>query len=304
MRKLSVVISAYNEESKIEACLKSADFADEIVLVNNSSTDRTEEIARKYTNNIYKQKNNPLAIDLQKNFGFSKASHEWILSLDADEEISKELADEIKVLIKKNIKENGFYVPRKNFTFGKWMEHTGWYPDHQLRLFKKGKGEFLDKHVHEKIKIEGEVGYLKNHILHQNYETISQFIHRAIDLYCPNEAEYLMHKGYVFSPFDAIRFPLDEFLSRFFAREGYKDGFHGLMLSLLMAFYRFIVFALIWEKQGFKEVKDENFLENTTSEFKRANKEITFWIDKEKQEKIKNPVKKNLYRISRKIRIN
>ena len=199
---------------------------------------------------------------------------------------------------------NGYWIPRKNFTFGKWIEHTGWYPDHQLRLFRKGKGEFLDKHVHEKIKIEGEVGYLKNHILHQNYQTIPQFIHRAIDLYCPSEADYLINKGYVFSAFDAIRFPLDEFLSRFFTREGYKDGFHGLMLSLLMAFYRFIVFALIWEKQGFKEVKDDNFLANTTKELKRANKEIMFWTQEEKQKQIKNPVKKNLYKISRKIRLN
>jgi len=304
MSKLSVVVSAYNEENKIETCLKSSGFADEIIIVNNSSTDKTEEIARKYTKNIYEQKNDPTAIDLQKNFGFSKATGDWILSLDADEEVSKELADEIKTLIKKNPKENGFWIPRKNFTFGKWTEHAGWYPDHQLRLFRKDKGEFLDKHVHEKIKIEGEAGYLKNHILHKNYETIPQFIHRAIDLYCPSEADYLIHKGYVFSPFDAIRFPLDEFLSRFFTREGYKDGFHGLMLSLLMAFYRFIVLALIWEKQGFKEVKDENFLENTGKELKRGSKEIIFWANEEKQKQIKNPIKKNLYKISRKIHLN
>jgi len=304
MSKISVVISAYNEEEKIEACLKSALFADEIVLVDNSSTDKTAEIANQYTKNIYKQKNDPSRIDIQKNFGFSKATGDWILSLDADEEVSKELADEIKVLIKNNVKESGFWIPRKNFTFGKWIEHTGWYPDHQLRFFRKGKGRFLDKHVHEKIKIEGEVGYLKNHILHHNYQTIPQFVHRAIDLYCPSEAEYLIDKGYIFSPFDAIRFPLDEFLSRFFTREGYKDGFHGLMLSILMAIYRFIVFALIWEKQGFKEVKDDNFLKNTAKELKRANKEIMFWTQEEKQKQIKNPVKKNLYKISRKIRLN
>ncbi len=312
MSKLSIVISAYNEENKIEACLKSAGFADEIIVVNNSSTDKTEEIARKYTKNIYKQENNPLAIDLQKNFGFSKATGDWTLSLDADEEVSPELADELKNVLKNrqssivNHKSevNGYWIPRKNFTFGKWIEHTGWYPDHQLRLFRKGKGKFLDKHVHEKIKIEGEVGYLKNHILHQNYQNISQFIHRAIDLYCPSEADYLIEKGYVFSPFDAIRFPLDEFLSRFFTREGYKDGFHGLMLSFLMAFYRFIVFALIWEKQGFKEVKGDNFLANTAKELKRANKEIMYWTKEETQKQIKNPIKKNLYKISRKIRLN
>src|ERR1035437_784307 len=115
MSKLSVVISAFNEENKIEACLKSIGFADEIIVVNNSSTDKTEEIAGKYTKNIYKQKNDPLSIDIQKNFGFSKASGDWVLSLDADEEVSKELADEIKARIKNNVKENVLWVPRTRF---------------------------------------------------------------------------------------------------------------------------------------------------------------------------------------------
>jgi len=304
MSKLSVVISAFNEENKIEACLKSIGFADEIIVVNNSSTDKTEEIARKYTKNIYKQENNPLAIDLQKNFGFSKATGDWILSLDADEEVSKELADEIKALIKNNVKENGFWIPRKNYIFGKWIQYSGWYPDYQLRLFRKGKGKYIDKHVHEDLSVDGGTANLKNHIIHHNYGTIGDFINKTVDLYAKNEAEEKLRKGYSFSYFDAIRFPLGEFLSRFFARKGYKDGFHGLMLALLMSFYHLIVFAFIWEKRGFKEYEGKEFLGDTEKEFERAGKEIFFWISKEKAEAIKNPVKKNLYKILRKFRLN
>ena len=318
MSKISVVISAYNEEEKIEACLKSVDFADEIIVVNNSSTDKTEEIAKKYTRNIYEQKNDPSAIDLQKNFSFSKATGDWILSLDADEEVSKELADEIRQVLDrssslsenpktKNEEQraiNGYWIPRKNYIFGKWIEHSGWYPDYQLRFFRKGKGKYTNKHVHEDLSIDGETMNLNNHIIHQNYDTIGDFINKTVNLYAVNEAEEKLRKGYSFSYFDAIRFPLGEFLSRFFARKGYKDGFHGLMLALLMSFYHLIVFAFIWEKKGFKEYEGEKFLDNTEKEFRRAGKEIFFWISKEKMEDIKNPIKKNLYKISRKIRLN
>ncbi len=322
MSKLSVVISAYNEENKIETCLKSADFADEIVFIDNSSTDKTEEIAGKYTKNIYKQKNDPACIDLQKNFGFSKATGDWILSLDADEEVSPELAKEIREVlgnrqssipglakrsgagVNRNSSVNGYWIPRKNIIFGKFIEYTGWYPDPQLRLFRKGKAKFVKAHVHEPVKLEGESDYLKNHLIHHHYDNIGEFLSKTVSFYAPNEAEDYLDKGYMFSYFDAVRFPLNEFLSRFFARKGYKDGFHGLMLSILMAFYHFLIFAFIWEKKEFKEYEGKEFLNDTQKEFKRAGKEIFFWITKEKIEAFKNPIKKNLYKISRKIRLN
>jgi len=233
MSKVSAVISAYNEEKNIEQCLKSLAFADEIIVVDNSSTDKTAEIAKKYTAKVFSQKNNPAEIDLQKNFGFEKATGDWILSIDADEDVSKELAEEIKSKIKNQKAEiNGYWIPRKNIIFGKFIEHTGWYPDPQLRLFKKGKGKYVKAHVHEALKLEGESVYLKEFIIHHHYETITQFIRRTVDIYAPNEAQDYLDKGYQFSAFDAVRFPLNEFISRFFARKGYKDGFYGLMLSL------------------------------------------------------------------------
>jgi hypothetical protein len=121
-------------------------------------------------------------------------------------------------------------------------------------------------------------------------------------IYAPNEAESLLTNGYKFSYFDVIRFPLNDFMVWFFARKGYKDGFHGLVLALMQAFYHFLVFAFIWEKQGFKEYDKQDFLKDTEAEFRKAGREILFWTTKEKLEALKNPVKRSLQKISNKLR--
>ena len=306
MSKVSAVISAYNEEKNIQRCLDSLSFADEIVVVDNSSSDNTAEIAKKYTEKIFTQKNNPGQIDIQKNFGFEKTSSDWILSIDADEEVSKELSEEIKKILNSKPSSvaniNGFWIPRKNYMFGKWIkENTGWYPDYQLRLFRKGKGKYQSQHVHEDLSVEGETEKLKQHIIHHNYDSIEQYVKKIL-IYAPNEAKNKLENGYVFSYFDAIHFPVSDFLTWFFARKGYKDGFYGLMLALMQAFYHFLVFAFIWEKQGFKEYDKDDFLEQTDREFKKSGKEIVFWVSKEKLESIKNPIKRNLQKISGKLR--
>lgn len=300
MSRISVVISAFNEESRIEECLSSVKFADEIIFINNSSTDKTLEIAKKFTSKIFTKPNN-LMLNVNKNFGFTRATGDWILSLDADERVTPELQKEIiSVTNSSTSKADGYWIPRKNIIFGKWIKHTGWYPDYQLRLFKKGKGQFEEKHVHEMLKLNGEAGYLKNPMLHINYETIEQFLHKLINIYTPNESEQLLLSGYIFDWRDAIRFPAREFISRYFAREGYKDGFHGLVLSLLMAFYHFMVFAYIWEKQKFKET-DENVLKLTENEFKDIVKKTNYWITTEKIEQCKNSISKILLKMKRKL---
>jgi len=302
MNKISAVVSVYNEERNIERCLKSLAFADEIIVVDNDSTDKTSELARRYTNKIFAQKNDPTKIDLQKNFGFEKATGDWILSVDADEEISPELAQEIKSEIKSKKSEiNGYYVPRKNIIFGKWIQHSGWYPDFQLRLFRKGKGKFTKVHVHEPLSLDGKAGYLKNVLIHHNYESVYQFLQRAINVYIPNEAKNYIDKGYVFDWKDAIKFPVNEFLNRFFAREGYKDGFHGLILSLLMGFYHFAVFVYIWEELKFKEVEGDNLLTETKEEIKKSYRDLSFWFSKEIVKNEKNRIKKLIHKLTGKV---
>ncbi|MEX2007773.1 MAG: glycosyltransferase family 2 protein [Candidatus Levyibacteriota bacterium] len=296
MTRLSVVISAYNAQDKIEDCLKSIRFADEIILVDNSSSDKTVEIAKKYTSKIFDRPNNPM-LNVNKNYGFSKATGEWILCLDDDERVTTELEKEIKEVLKVSVgKFDGYFIPRKNIIFGKWIEHTGWYPDPQLRLFRRAKGKFEEKHVHEMVKVNGEVGTLSEPMLHYNYQTVSQFLYKMSNIYVPNEAEVLINKGYKVNFADAIKFPLKEFLARFFAQEGYRDGFHGLMLSLLMAFYHLCVFAFVWEKQGFSEIEKGNILQKTTHEMQTASKELKFWLRNEKIKNTKNPAKKIFYK--------
>lgn len=300
MSKLSVVISAYNEEEKIKDCLESVKWADEIILVDNSSSDKTRNVAKNYTSKIFKKENN-LMLNINKNFGFTKATCDWILSLDADERVTSELALEIKYQMSniKNEEISGYWIPRKNIIFGKWIEYMGWYPDYQLRLIRRTKGKYPERHVHEMIAVEGETAHLKENIIHYNFETVSQFLRKHIVIYAPNEASELLRKGYNLDWKDLIRFPLNEFLSRFFARKGYKEGFHGLIISMLMAFYHLVIFALIWEKKGFDSIKVEKILDNTEKELKKSHKEIMYWVLNEKIERTKNLVSKTYLKVKK-----
>src|SRR3990167_405928 len=160
--KISVVISAFNEEDKIEDCLASAKLiADEIIFVDNTSNDKTVVIAKKYTTKIFIRPNDPVMINRNKNFGFTKVTGDWILSLDADERLTPELIREIRSKISVN-QFSGYEIPRKNIIFGKWIKHSIWWPDYNLRLFRKGKGKFPLAHVHEKLEVRGSVGQLQN----------------------------------------------------------------------------------------------------------------------------------------------
>jgi glycosyltransferase involved in cell wall biosynthesis len=295
-QKITVVISAFNEEKKIAECITSVKFADEIIVINNSSTDKTEEIAKKNGAIVIRRDNNPM-LNVNKNFGFTKATNEWILNLDADERATPELVSEIEKIINQENACDGYYIPRKNIIFGKFIEHTGWYPDYQLRLFKNGKGKFAEEHVHEMITITGEVKRLDSPMVHFNYETISQFVSKTMFIYAPNEAEQLIKNGYELSWRDCITLPLKEFLSRFFARQGYKDGFHGLMLSLLMSFYHLVVFALVWEKEKFPKFENINMLFETEKELKKSQKELLFWYTHEKIQNSKNSLEKLKHKI-------
>lgn len=301
MPKLTVVISAFNEEDKIEKCLKSVVFADEVILVDNSSTDKTKEIAEKYATSILTQPNDPLLIDIQKNTGFKKAKNDWILSIDADEIVTPELSREIQELLSKDSLKDGYFIPRKNIIFGKQIDYTGWYPDYQLRLFRKNKGEFKNSHVHEGVQVDGETDYLNEHILHHNYETIIQFIQKNMINYAQNEANNLINKNYELSPEDLISIPSKEFLSRFFARRGYRDGIHGLFLSLLMASSHLVVLAIVWEKKGFKKYEEKDVLSSTEKEFGKFGKDLKYWISKIKTDQSNNVASKYFHKIKGKI---
>lgn len=303
MKKLSVVLSVYNEESLLEDCLQSVQFADEIVVVNNSSTDNTESIARKYTSVIITQKNNPLAIDLQKNTGFEKATGEWILSLDADERVTPELRKEIEAVLKEETTVQGYWIPRKNMIFGKWIEHGIWWPDYQLRLFRKGNGMYPEDSVHKPLTVTGETKKLHNAMLHINYTSVSQYINKLNGIYTENEAMKFIEAGKTITWVDAIAFPLNDFLKTFFLQKGYRDGLHGLVLSMLQAFYMEVVFAKIWEKQGFPKRDNKHFLRDFLIEVKKVSKDWKYWVNTAQMENQTSKPIKILYKVKRKLRI-
>jgi len=298
MGKLSIVISAFNEEGRIEKCLQAASFADEIIFIDNSSTDDTPKIARKYTSKVYKRPNN-MMLNINKNYGFSKATGEWILSLDADEILTPELIQEIHQVISRDSGISGYWIPRKNIIFGKWIQNSIWWPDYQLRLFKREKGKFAEKHVHEMLAVSGETEKLLHPFIHDNYSSVSQFIQKLDKIYTESEVNNFLTTGKQISWVDAITFPLQDFLKTFFAQKGYKDGLHGLVLSLLQAFYAEVVFAKIWEKQGFPDYNEKHFLEHVQKEFRKGALEIKYWFFTASLEQTHNPFKKISLKFSR-----
>jgi len=297
--KISAVISTYNSSEVLEDCLKSLSFADEIVVVDHKSSDETLKIARKYTKHIYSQINNPQEIDLQKNYGFEKAKNDWILSIDADERVSQELAREIKDVANSDVGFSAYRIPRKNIIFNKWIEHSIWWPDYQLRLFKKGKGKYVDAKVHQNIEIDGTISELKNPLTHENYQSISQYLTK-MDRYTENEANDYVSKNTHFLWIDIIKMPTSDFLKTFFLQEGYKDGLHGLVLSILQGFYMFLVVTKVWEKQGFREENSDDFLKILTSEWDSLRQEISYWILTVLSKNTSNPLSKITYKLKRK----
>lgn len=274
MSKLSVVISAYNEEHMISDCLRSVEWADEIILVDNQSTDKTKEIARSFGAKVITKPNNAM-LNVNKNVGFTHASYDWILNLDADERIPINLKEEILKTIRSESAYEGYKIPRKNIIFGKWIQHGLWWPDYQIRLFKKNKGKFPCVHVHEYIQIDGAIGELKTPFIHENYQSVSQYITKLNTIYTENEVELKIKDGYKFHWRDAIRFPLSDFLSIYFSKEGYKDGLHGLILALFQSIYSLVVFAKLWEKNKFieKDISTDMFEE----EFNTSAKQLLYW---------------------------
>lgn len=299
METLTVVVSVRNEEKKLERCLESTTrLADEIIVVDNESNDKTVSTAKKFTSNIFHKKNNPM-LNVNKNFGFTKATSDWILSLDADEEIPGVLGSEIKEKILKGSSGAivGYWIPRKNIIFGKWITHGLWWPDKQLRLFRRGSGMFPERHVHEYLEVAGQSGNLETPFIHYNYDTISQFIQKMDAIYTQSEVQKLIDTNYQLAWYDAIRFPVSDFVKIYFAQGCYKDGLHGLVLSLLQSFYSFIVFAKLWESQKFKDIDIP--LDAISKELKRSKQDVSYWLRTVKLQNERSVIRKIWYRILR-----
>src|SRR5271165_3882273 len=170
---LSIVIVTFNEEANLTRTLASVAWADEIVVVDSGSTDRTREIAEAFHAKFCVEPWR--GFSAQKNFALEKATCDWVLSLDADEEVELALAEEIRTTLAANPSVTGFWIPRKNFFLGRWIRHGGFYPDPKLRLFRRGAGQFEVRLVHEDARVNGPTAEHKNHLLHHAYPTLESY---------------------------------------------------------------------------------------------------------------------------------
>ncbi|RKX17317.1 MAG: glycosyltransferase family 2 protein [Candidatus Zixiibacteriota bacterium] len=232
MPNLSAVVITRNEEANIKRCLLSLQIADEIIVVDSGSTDRTIEIAENLGAKVYVKE--WAGYGFAKKEGVSKAFGKWIISLDADEELSPELAKEISTAVLSETGDSGFYIKRKTNFLGRWIYHCGWYPDYILRLFKKEDGDFNESVVHEKVILNGRVGYLKAEILHYSYNTIEHYFEKFAT-YTTLGAEQAYKSGKKSRWFHIVFKPPVSFIKHYFIKLGFLDGLEGFIISAFSA---------------------------------------------------------------------
>jgi glycosyltransferase involved in cell wall biosynthesis len=242
---LSAVIITLNEEANLARTLSSVAWADEIVVLDSGSTDRTREVAESFGVKFFVEPWKGFAA--QKNSALSKATGDWILSLDADEEVEPALAEEIRAVIIANPSAAGFTVPRKNFFLGRWIKHGGFYPDSKLRLFRRNAGQFEDRLVHEDIRLDGANASLKHNLLHHAYPTLESYIEH-MNRYSSLGAQMAAEKQTRgFSFLNIVVRPKFTFLYNYIVRLGFLDGREGLLLHLYHAGYVSWKYAKAWE---------------------------------------------------------
>lgn len=244
--RLSVVVVTQNEEERIRACLESASWADELIVVDAESSDKTATIARELTDHVFVRPWPGFAA--QKNFGLEQARGEWVLSLDADEIVSAALRREIAGIVADGGAHAGYAIPRRNVFWGRWIRHGGLYPDWQLRLFRRGQGRFAERTVHESVKVDGSVGRLTGHLEHRSYRGVADFLERA-DRYSTLAAGEWLAAGRRARPLvDLVIRPIGRFLTMYVARAGFLDGWRGFLLAVLYAYYVLMRSAKVWER--------------------------------------------------------
>ena len=276
MTKISVVINTLNEEKNLPRALASVKgFADEIVVVDTMSEDKTVDIAKKAGAKVYEHKKTGY-VEPVRNFAIGKATGKWILIIDADEELPKGLAKKLKEIVK-NPDANYYRLPRKNLIFGKWVKHSRWWPDYNIRFFQK---EFVtwSEVIHSVPMTQGKgLDLLAKEdlaIIHNNYVSIEQYIER-MNRYTSLQAKGLIKEGYDFSWKDIIVKPTSEFFSRYFMGEGYKDGLHGLALALLQGFSELVLYLKIWQSEKFAE--QEISIKKVVKTMKKQERELHYW---------------------------
>ncbi|MBD1401017.1 glycosyltransferase family 2 protein [Pelovirga terrestris] len=255
MATLSIVLITKNEADKLDACLESVSWADEIVVFDSGSTDNTLEIARRFTDRVYEEQIWP-GFGPQRQRAQEKATCDWIMMIDADEVVTPDLQEEIQHAVALNDQSKVYAVPRLTWAFGAYIRHSGWYPDYVVRLYPKHLATYDDAMVHEKV-VFGEnmqVVKLRGNLLHFTFRDLEQWINKTAR-YSAAWAEEKYRQGKHSTIFDAVSHAAVYFIKAFFIRKGFLDGRAGFVLAVLGAYSRFIKYTDLWLRQREKNTQ-------------------------------------------------
>jgi len=244
MEKLSAVIITKNEERNIERCLRSVSWVDEIVVVDSGSQDRTLDICRQFGCKIIETE--WLGFGPTKQHAVNAATHDWVLSIDADEEVTPELQEEIKTVLQQNQHMNGYRIRWLSYYIKKWVRYSGWNKQYKLKLFNRQYGHFNDSLIHEKVVLEGPGAKLKHVLKHHTYPDLATFT-RKMDSYAEMGARMLYEKGKEGSLWSAYLHGMATFIKMYFLQLGFLDGKVGLILASNYAFAVYYKYLKLWE---------------------------------------------------------
>jgi glycosyltransferase involved in cell wall biosynthesis len=238
--KISATIITLNEQKNIVRAIESLRCCDEIVVVDCGSNDRTREAAEKLGARVLESQWRGFAG--QKNYAASEASYDWILSIDADEAVSEALEAEIWQIKKSGPQFDGYTMPRLARYLGRWILHSGWYPDRKVRLYDRRKARWIGDFVHESVRVEGQIGHLKGNLLHYTCDTLSEHL-RTMDRYTTLAAEEMVALGRKVRWQDLVLDPPWTFLRTYILKAGFLDGWEGLTIAYMSAFYNFLKYS-------------------------------------------------------------
>ncbi len=245
---VAITMTAHNSAHILPRSLASTQWANQLVFVDCASYDDSLTLAKGFTHHVYSQPNR-FNLNINKAYAIAKANTEWVFYLDSDEVISPELALEIQARIANNPRENAFLLPRRNYYYNRWLRHGSQYPDHQLRLFRKAKGQFACQHLHEKLHIEGKIGKLNQALIHYTCSTPLEAL-RKLDFNSTFEAKIMLDKKLKPSVGLALRYvflkPAHRFVNRWLLKGGFLDGWAGFVQAVLGSIDFVLRFVKFW----------------------------------------------------------
>ncbi len=255
MMDLSVVVITKNEERNIGRCLESVAWADEIIVVDSGSTDRTREIAVEFGASVFSLPWR--GYGCAKRDGVEQARGTWILSIDADEVVPEQLAAEIRQVIHQPNGCPGYNIPRRTNFLGRWIRHCGWYPDPVLRLFRRDCGNFDGSAIHEKVILNGRAGRLSAELLHYSYPSLETYLQK-FDRYTTAGAREAFRRGKRARWYDIVVRPPVAFVKHFISHQGFRDGIEGFIISIMSAVAVLIKYAKLRHRQRRPHVNDQD----------------------------------------------